>query len=118
MSPGFQHYESTGVSPTLWPNSGRQKGIPTTPLLHQSAPEKLWAACVVLLQLEGLSLAILILPRCYFLLEYLQFLCPSPWPTFLQGGAVHSDSYFHFIVGNIKEILMSLDFFLPDPPLS
>lgn len=63
----------------------------------------------MLLQLEGISLAILMLPRCCFILKYLQFLCLSPWQTVLKARAVHSD--FHFTFGNIKGILMSLDFF-------
>lgn len=50
MTPGFQQYESTGVSPSLWPNSGRQKGIPKTQTLprKRSAAENVWAVCVIL----------------------------------------------------------------------
>lgn len=50
------------------------------------------------------------LPRYCFLLKYLQFLCLSPWQTFLNGGTVYSGSYFYLTFGNIKELLMSLGY--------
>jgi len=50
------------------------------------------------------------LPRCCFPFEYLQFLLPQALAALAQ---VHSDSYLHHTLGNIKEILMGL---VPTPP--
>jgi hypothetical protein len=114
MSPGCQYYESTEVILTL-AQFKEAKRNPRDPL--QSAPEEVWAVCVLLLQLWGIALAFRILPTYYFLLKYLQFLLDNPWQTFLEGARVFSGPSFYLTFGNIQEILMGREFF-PDSPVS